>query len=328
MRYQYITVVEKFKDLREKKKDQTGENTETEEEITCPECGSTNLAQDSERGETVCQDCGLVVEQDQVDHGPEWRAFNSEDRDNKSRVGAPITQRMHDKGLSTEIDWRDKDAFGQSLSPEKRSQMKRLRKWHKRSQAKGKERSLRTALGEIDRIASALNVPENTREIASVIFRRALNEDLLPGRSIEGVATSALYAAARQENLPRTLDEFAEVSRVDRQELARTYRYIVRELGLEIAPTDPVEYLPQIASELGINKETEERARQIIDQTTEKGIASGKSPKGYAAAAVYLASILSNDKRTQSQIADAADVTEVTIRNRYQEQAEAIGASV
>ena len=304
------------------------EQTEVESAQVCPDCGSEDVIEDEERGELVCESCGLVVEDALVDSGPEWRAFDSAEKEQKSRVGGPMTKTMHDKGLSTEIDWRDQDALGQSLSSEKRNQMKRLRKWHKRSQAKGKERSLRFALGEIDRMASALNIPENTREVASVIFRQAHDEDLLPGRSIEGVAASALYAAARQENVPRSIDEVAEVSRVEEQELARTYRYIVRELGLAIGPTNPAEFVPQIASELDLNEEVKRKAVEIIEDTAEMGLTSGKSPKGYAAAAIYLASILANDKRTQNEISEVADITEVTIRNRYQEQAEAIGAAV
>ncbi|MDY6764916.1 MAG: transcription initiation factor IIB [Halobacteria archaeon] len=313
----------------EKEEEEADESEDVEEITKCPECGSQNLVEDTERAEIVCNDCGLVVEEGQVDRGPEWRAFDSKERDDKSRVGAPMTQRMHDKGLTTNIDWRDKDAFGQSLSADRRAQMKRLRKWQNRIRTSGsKERNLQFALGEIDRMASALNVPESTREIASMIYRRALDENLLPGRSIEAVSASALYAACRQENIPRSLDEIAEVSRVDKQEVARTYRYIARQLNLEIAPTDPAEFVPRFASELNLSEEVQQRAIEIIEETAEKGLLSGKSPTGYAAAAIYLASILCNDKRTQKEVAEAANVTEVTIRNRYHEQAEAIGAGV
>ncbi|MDY6775051.1 transcription initiation factor IIB family protein [Halorutilales archaeon Cl-col2-1] len=317
--------------VREYQGSESEKEEETEEETVheCPECGSDNLVEDSERGETVCQDCGLVVEDEQVDRGPEWRAFDSKERDEKSRVGAPMTQRMHDKGLTTNIDWRDKDAFGQSLSADRRAQMKRLRKWQNRIRTSGsKERNLQFALGEIDRMSSSLNIPESTREVASMIYRRALDENLLPGRSIEGVAASVLYAACRQENIPRSLDEIAEVSRVEKQEVARTYRYVARQLNLEIGPTDPAEFVPRFASDLDLSEEVQQKASDIIHDTAEQGLLSGKSPTGYAAAAIYLASILCNEKRTQKEVAEAASVTEVTIRNRYHEQAEAIGAGV
>ena len=293
------------------------------EELVCPECGG-KLASDSERGETVCTECGLVVEEDEIDPGPEWRAFDSKEKDQKSRVGAPTTNMMHDKGLSTNIGWQDKDAYGNSLSSRQREKMQRLRTWNERFRTRdSKERNLKQALGEIDRMASALGLPESVRETASVIYRRALDENLLPGRSIEGVATSSLYAAARQAGTPRSLDEINGVSRVEKDEIARTYRYVVRELGLEVAPADPESYVPRFASDLELSEEVERRAREPLTTAKRQGVHSGKSPVGLAAAAVYAASLLSNEKVTQNEVSEVADISEVTIRNRYHELLEA-----
>ncbi len=301
----------------------TDETSETESTTTCPECGG-NLVTDTEHGETVCGDCGLVVEEDEIDRGPEWRAFDASERDEKSRVGAPTTNMMHDKGLSTNIGWQDKDAYGRSLNSSQRQKMQRLRTWNERFRTRdSKERNLKQALGEIDRMASALGLPKNVRETASVIYRRALDEDLLPGRSIEGVATAALYAAARQANTPRSIDEMITVSRVGEMEMTRTYRYIVRELNLEIKPADPVSYVPRFASDLNLSDETERRARELLDSARETGLLSGKSPVGLAAAAVYAASLLTNEKVTQSAVSEVASISEVTIRNRYKELLEA-----
>ncbi|MCG1004751.1 MULTISPECIES: transcription initiation factor IIB family protein [Halobacterium] len=305
-------------------REQAQTNDETQQ---CPECNSANVITD--QSERVCEDCGLVLEDDQIDHGPEWRAFNSSERDEKSRVGAPTTKTMHDKGLTTQIDWKDKDAYGRSLDAKKRNQMHRLRKWQERIRTKDAgERNLQFALSEIDRMASALGVPRSVREVASVIYRRALKEDLIRGRSIEGVATACLYAACRQEGIPRTLEEVTEVARIDQKEIGRTYRYVAQELSLEIQPTDPKEYLPRFASDLDLSEETIAKAREIIDTSAEQGLLSGKSPSGFAAAAIYAASLLCNEKKTQREVADIANVTEVTIRNRYQEQIEAMGLGV
>jgi transcription initiation factor TFIIB len=233
---------------------------------------------------------------------------------------------MHDKGLSTNIGWQDKDAYGNALSSRQREKMQRLRTWNERFRTRdSKERNLKQALGEIDRMASALGLPENVRETASVIYRRALDEDLLPGRSIEGVATAALYAAARQAGTPRSLDEIANVSRVDKMELTRTYRYIIRELNLEIKPADPKSYVPRFASDLDLSDEAERRARELLDNAADAGVISGKSPVGLAAAAVYAASLLTNEKVTQSEVSEVADISEVTIRNRYKELLDAEG---
>ena len=297
--------------------------SESESERQCPECGG-RLASDTEHGETVCAECGLVVEENEIDHGPEWRAFDSAEKDQKSRVGAPTTNMMHDRGLSTNIGWQDKDAYGNSLSSSQRQKMQRLRTWNERFRTRdSKERNLKQALGEIDRMASALGLPDNVRETASVIYRRALDEDLLPGRSIEGVATSSLYAAARQAGTPRSLDEIAAVSRVEKDEIARTYRYVVRELSLEIQPADPESYVPRFASDLDLPEEVERRARQLLATAKEQGVHSGKSPVGLAAAAVYAASLLANQKVTQNEVSEVANISEVTIRNRYHELLEA-----
>ena len=293
---------------------------------TCPECGSESLVTGAGGSERSCEDCGLIVEEETIDRGPEWRAFNHQERQSKSRVGAPTTQTMHDKGLTTSIDWKNQDAYGRSLSSEKRSQMRRLRKWQERIRTKDAgERNLQFALSETDRMASALGIPRSVREVSCVMYRRALDEDLIRGRSIEGVATSTLYAACRMEGIPRSLEEVAAVSRVERKEIGRTYRYVSQELGLQMEPVDPKKYVPRFCSELELPEEVQSKANEIIDVTTEKGLLSGKSPTGYAAAAIYAASLLCNEKKTQREVADVAQVTEVTIRNRYQEQIEAMG---
>ncbi len=306
------------------------DETESDEETTrvnvdeqCPECGG-HVVSDTEHAETVCEDCGLVVEEDEIDRGPEWRAFDAAEKDQKSRVGAPTTNMMHDQGLSTNIGWQDKDAYGRALSSRQRQKMQRLRTWNERFRTRdSKERNLKQALGEIDRMASALGLPENVRETASVIYRRALEEDLLPGRSIEGVATASLYAAARQASTPRSLDEISAVSRVDKMELTRTYRYIIRELGLEVKPADPEQYVPRFVSDLDLSDETERMARELLESARQQGVHSGKSPVGLAAAAVYAAALLTNEKVTQNAVSDVASISEVTIRNRYKELLEA-----
>ena len=308
----------------ERTSQERGEQERSADERTdCPECGG-RLHADEEHGETVCADCGLVVAEDSIDRGPEWRAFNPGEKDQKSRVGAPTTKMLHDKGLSSTIDWQNKDAYGRTLSAKQRQKMQRLRTWDERFRTRNhKERNLKQALGEIDRMASALGLPENVRETASVIYRRALQDDLLPGRSIEGVATAAVYAAARQAGIPRSLDEVAAVSRVDDMEFKRTYRYIVRELSLEVQPADPTDYVPRFSADLDLSDESQRRARELLEAGKRDGVHSGKSPVGLAAAAIYAGALLSNEKVTQSEVSDVTDVSEVTIRNRYKELLEA-----
>lgn len=322
----YQTVMDPSTHQRERDPETAHAQQAPTRERECPECESASLITSADQGELVCEDCGLIITDTNIDRGPEWRAFNHSERQSKSRVGAPTTQTMHEKGLTTKIGWQDKDASGRSLSAEKRTQMNRLRKWQKRARTKdASERNLQFALSETDRMASALGVPRSVREVASVIYRRALSDDLIRGRSIEGVATGTLYAACRKEGIPRSLEEVAQVSRVERKEIGRTYRYIARTLELEMRPVEPQQYVPRFCSQLNLSEEVQAKATDVIETSTAKGLLSGKSPTGYAAAAIYAAALLCNEKKTQREVADVAQVTTVTIRNRYQEQIEAMG---
>ncbi len=301
----------------------TAERSEQSDSPTCPDCGVASVT-DAERAEAHCPECGLVLEEDIVDRGPEWRAFDENQRDSKRRVGAPVTETLHDRGLSSVIGWQDKDAYGQSLSSRQRQKMQRLRTWDERFRTKSaRERNLKQALVEVDRMASALGLTDAVRETAGVIYRRALEEDLLPGRSIEAMATASLYAAARQAGMPRSLDECAGVSRVERKEIARAYRYLAGELDLAVQPATPEQFLPRIVSDLDLPDGVEREARRLLEAGKRANVHSGKSPIGLAAAAIYAAAMLTNETITQHEIGEAADVSVVTIRNRYRELLEA-----
>jgi transcription initiation factor TFIIB len=177
-------------------------------------------------------------------------------------------------------------------------------------------------------MASALGLPRDVRETAAVIYRKAVEKNLIRGRSIEGVAAAALYASCRQCGVPRTLDEIANVSRVGRKEIGRTYRFVARELGLKLIPTSPIDYVPRFTSGLHLKGEVQSKAVEILQQAAEKELTSGRGPTGVAAAAIYIASILCGERRTQREVADIAGVTEVTIRNRYKELAEELDIEV
>ena len=306
------------------------ERTDTEQALdACPECEG-HLEHDQKHGETACGECGFVVTADEIDHGPEWRAHNTSERQQRSRVVAPTTKMMHDEGVSTEVDWRNQDAYGNQLSERQQKKMNRLRTWHTRSQTRNsQERNLQHALGEIERMASALGLPKSTRETASVIYRRALDEDMLRGRSIEGMSSAAVYAAARQAGIPRSLDEITAVSRIEELPITRTYRYLARELGLKIEPADPLDYIPRLVSDLDLSDEAEQRSRDLLTTVieTDESYLSGKNPVGLAAASVYAGALLANEKVTQETVGEVADISEVTIRNRYKELLE-IGEDV
>lgn len=172
----------------------------------CSECSGKIVSNGD--GERICDDCGLVVDDTVVDRGPEWRSFNDDlNRRNPRRVGSPLTELEHDRGLSTDMGDLHRDGNGNVIAQDRKRQLRRMRKWDKRYKVDSSERGLRFALAEIKRMGSALGIPKETREMAAVLYRQCLEEDLVVGYSIEGVATACLYIAARQSGSPRTLKE-------------------------------------------------------------------------------------------------------------------------
>jgi transcription initiation factor TFIIB len=298
------------------------EKNKIEETLKCPKCDSTHLTKDYSRAELVCHNCGLVIDGELIDQGPEWRAFDSEQREKKSRTGAPMTYRRHDKGLSTSISWQNRDAYGKSIPPRNRAQLYRLRKWHTRTRiSDGTERNLAIALASLDRMSSSLSLPRNVRETAAMIYRKAAKIKLTRGRTIDGITAAVLYAACRQCNVPRTLEEISKVSHVKKKEVGRNYRNISRKLELKLLPTVPQDYISRFCSQLTLSSDVQIKAIHILKKATQKELTSGRGPTGMAAASIYISSVLCGERRTQKEVADVAGVTEVTIRNRYKELA-------
>jgi len=286
--------------------------------MRCPNCGSSRLLRDTEQGEIVCTVCGLVIDMDLMDRGPEWRAFDDDQRTDRVRVGAPITYTIHDKGLMTTIDWRDKSISGKNITPEKRAQIQRMRKWHKRIRIyDAQERNLAHALSEMTRIADKLSIPKNVIETAAVIYRRAIAQGLIRGRSIQSMAAATLYIACRTCGFVRTLDEIADASGMEKKEIGRSFRFLVNEMGIFVPPLTPKSYVARLLSRLRMRSEAEDIAYKTLEYASQLRLTSGRGPMGIAAAAVYVASVLTGERKTQREIAELARVTEVTIRNRY-----------
>ena len=317
-----------MKNEKEKKKQNKNKQT-IEETMKCPSCGSTHLTKDYSRAELVCEKCGLVIDAEIMDQGPEWRAFDSEQREKKARTGAPMTYTIHDKGLSTTIGWQNRDAYGKSIPTRNRAQLYRLRKWQTRTRiSDGTERNLALALSALDRMSSALSLPRNVRETAAMIYRKAVRQKLIRGRSIEGVTAAVLYAACRQCNVPRTLEEISSVAQMKKKEIGRNYRNISRKLELKLLPTTPQDYISRFCSQLKLSNDVQVKTMEILKHAARKELTSGRGPTGVAAAALYIASVICGERRTQREVAEVAGVTEVTIRNRYKEIAKKLDIDI
>lgn len=298
-------------------------------ERKCPSCGSTSVVRDYQQNIEICGNCGRVVREGLKDRGPDWRAFDQEQREERKRSGPPSTESLHDRGLSTQIDYKNRDAKGNKLPAKRRQQVYRLRRWHKRLKVTGTtDRNLTHAFSELNRMSSQLGLPKSVQEMASKLYRRMVEEGMIRGRSIEGMTSGVLYAACRKAQIPRTLGEIAEASRVDEKEIGRDYRSIIRRLNIYLPPTDPAKYVARFGSDLMVSGETQAKAIELIRKAQEMKITSGRSPKGVSAAALYLASLVNGERRTQRDVADASGVTEVTVRNRYKEMAEELGLDV
>jgi transcription initiation factor TFIIB len=314
----------------------------------CPECGSTRIIRDYDSGEAVCGDCGLVVEEHFLDERPETRAFSPEEYEERLRTGLPEQYSIFDKGLTTSIDVSGEDASGKKLPAETYFKMKRLSKWQVHSRVySSANRDLAQAMVELDRLCDALVIPQATKEQAAVIYRKALDKGIVRGRSIASTVAASLYAACRTTGVERPLRTIAEASLAGRRleddgtwkrkketrasakvkEVSRCYRLILKEVGLEVPLKDPVSCLKKVANEVGASGEAQGLAAQIILKARERHLLLGKEPHGVAAAALYLACVICGEDKTQKQIADAAGVTEVTVRNRYKQLSNGLGLS-
>ncbi len=293
-------------------------------EFTCPECGGHDVVQDLEKGEKICAACGLVVSDHRIDKGPDWRAFTTEERNARARAGAPTNYTIHDKGLSTMIDWRDRDSSGKRFSAKKRAQIYRLRKWQIRTRVHSSvDRNLAQAMTELDRLTSQLGLKKSIKELAALLYRKLIVKRLVRSRSIDAMVGAAIYAACRLREAPRSLEEIADHSRVSKKKIGKHYRLLVRKLKLKMPISTPSNYVPRFITELGLPGHVQEKVLEILDAAQQKKrLITGRDPRGLAAASIYIASIVTDNRVTQRDIASAAGVTEVTVRNRYKELVE------
>ncbi|MEM2856410.1 MAG: TFIIB-type zinc ribbon-containing protein [Candidatus Nitrosocaldaceae archaeon] len=284
----------------------------------CPRCGRGPMVTDNASGEMFCGICGYVLNERIEEQGPEWRAFSKEEHEDRSRTGIPTSLAMHDMGLATIIGPVDKDASGKPLSASMRNTIERLRTWDSRSQVhEPVDRNFRQAFSELDRLKDKLAVSDTVIEKSAYIYRKALEKGLVRGRSISALVAASLYAACRDTETPRTLKDIALISNIKKKDIARCYRLLLRELDLKMPVVNPIRCIARIASKAQLSEKTRRLALKILEEAEKNKISAGKDPMGLAAAALYVACVTNGENKTQKDVAEAAGVTEVTIRNRY-----------
>jgi transcription initiation factor TFIIB len=286
---------------------------------------SDKLVTDPESGEIICSNCGMVIsDKIQQINKPEWRTVDTEQVNNNNnngiRTGAPTSIARHDMGLATVIGRTDKDASGHKIDAQMRSTMERLRKWDFRTQRHtATDRNLSLAFNELDKLKDKLGLPDAVFQKAAYIYRKAQARGLTRGRTIPSVLAAAIYIACREMGISKTLKDIVTASNIRRKNISKTYRKLLVELDYKVPVSDPMKCISRVANNANLSEKTKHQALYIMNEVAEKEISVGKNPMGLAATVLYVSCLKTGENKAQKDIAGAASVTEVTLRNRLKD---------
>ncbi len=290
----------------------------------CSVCGSDQIVTIPDSGEIVCGDCGAVISDKIEEKGPEWRSFTTatagREENDENRTGMPFSLARSDMGLSTIIGRTNKDAKGSKINSSMLSVIERLRTWDSRTQVyTSTDRNLTQAFNELDTLKDKLGLPGAVIEKTAYIYRKAQENRLVLGRSISAVLVAAIYTACREMGIPRTLKDIATKSNVKRKSVAKCYRQLLLGLDLKIPVVDPIKCITRIANKAEITEKTKHQAINLMNIVTQIEISAGKDPMGLAATVIYASCIRTGEIKTQKEIANAADITDMTLRTRLKD---------
>jgi transcription initiation factor TFIIB len=290
--------------------------------LACCVCkDDSRIVTDSESGEIICGNCGIVIsDKMQENNRPEWRTFSPEEVDHRCRTGSPTSLTHHDMGLFTIIAKTDKDANGREINATLRSTMNRLRTLDFRTQFHtATDRNLKQAFDELsiwkDKLALSSAIIENS----AYLYRKVQQIGFVRGRTITAVLAAVVYIVCREIGCPKTLKDIALVSNIKRKDLAKAYRQLVRKFDFEVPNTDPLNCIPRVANKANLSERTKRQAIDIMNKVTRVGISAGKDPMGLAASVLYLSCIKTGEDKKQVDISRAAGVTDITLRNRLKD---------
>lgn len=292
------------------------ENYSNDYDVKCQldTCKTYPAITDSERGEIVCGGCGLILLQNMADASYENNGFTSEDFMKMSRTGPASSLTMNDRGLSTVIG-TNKDSTGKALSSKTKYEFNRLRTWDQRSKSR-KTASLSKAFTLLHGMKTKLGISDNVVENAAYIYRKVVNAKLTRGRTMVSLISASLYAACRENNIPRTLDDIANAGNVERRILSRDLRTIIKKLGLNLNQYDTTSFISKISNNMDLKEKTKRDAFEILRRCEKEGITAGKHPVAQAAASLYISCIMNGEKISQKKFSVESGVSDVTIRNR------------
>ena len=291
----------------------------------CLICKSRNVITDSDSGEIVCSKCGMVISDKIQENREESRTFfNTEQAKDRRRTGMPTSLASADMGLSTVIARTERDASGYEIQPSMISTMRRLRTWHFRTQASSHQ-NLRFAFNELHTLKDKLGLPDAIIEKTAYIYRKARQRGLTRGRSVSALLAASIYIACRQMGVPRTLDDIAAISNIKRKSIAKCYRQIIFGLDLKLPIVDNTKCIARVANKVSISERTKHRAISLMNDVVKSGLSAGKDPMVLAATVVYASCIGTSEQKSQIDVANAADVTDLTIRNRFKDLKDRLG---
>ncbi|HEY7079116.1 MAG TPA: transcription initiation factor IIB [Nitrososphaeraceae archaeon] len=284
--------------------------------LICSGCSKGHLIADIDTGETICDNCGLVHVTESQDRAASTASVAYPARSNAGVSNFALIYK--DLEYSTLIDRANTDARGHKLDPSTLSRMQRLRTWDFRLRTDSNAaRNIKQALNELDALKDKLGLPDSALEKASYIYRKAQVKGLVHGRSVSAILSTAVYIACREMGTPRTLKEISVIANLERKDIARDYRLLVSELDLQIPLLDPMKCIVGVANRINISEKTKRLALDSMNEIIRNEISAGKNPMGLAATVLYVSCLKNRENKTQADIARAAGITEVTIRNRY-----------
>lgn len=291
---------------------------------TCPTCGQNKVITDEKIGESYCAHCGYVISENIIDRGAEWRSFAG-DTENKSRTGDRASLLIHDMGLSTIIGKINKDGTGKAISNTMKNSFTRLRREDSRIQSKKQlDKNFIQAFSDMKNLKIKLALPDSIMETAAYRYRKAVERDLIRGRSIRAMVGACVYFACRNADISRSLYEISKTSNLPRREIAKCYRILLKEFEIIVSPPNPLSSVSKIGNIAGLSEKTMRKTLEILEKEKDFGGFAGKDPHAIAGAVLYIVSKKHGELKSQKAVAKAAGVTEVTIRNRVQGLNEAI----
>ena len=286
-----------------------------EQNEECKNCRGETVVFDHGTGEKICSGCGVVlsVERENVDPLLDMNMNLS-----SMNLGTPSSLAHHDKNLSTMISYSNVDADGVAIRVEQRSAIQRMRRWNKISNNnRSYHRNLKNAFAILIRIKDKLSLSDTIVEKSAYYYRKILDQNLIKGRSIKGFVVACVYASCREMNVPRTIEEIAEISDADKIFAGKCYRLLVRKLKVRLPSIDSTSHLARIANNANISEKTLRHAIQMMSQIKDDPISFGKDPCAIAVAVLYGACLEKGEKTSQSKISLAGNVSVVTLRKRF-----------